>query len=1046
LKARPLALGLLGLALALYGQKLMADEATRIVAVRFYAAAIVAMIVGWRGTYRNRSLLSPDSLEPSGDHRSRRRLGAAGRAALAGVALVVNVFSVARLRSGGYDDPAPALGWVVSLLVLLVAFVGHRPHAPAAQRDGSDVEERTDFRPSSRAEIAIAFAIFALGLALRLHRLGDWTTGMHGDEGEVGLDALKILEGNFVSPFLGGWFEQPNFYYWGVALGMKIFGTGLAGLRAFSAVSGALMLLPFYFLVRRWFGVRTAVVAGVLLAVSDVAVHFSRQEFSNITTPLFLVTGFLFFFRGLSGGRTLDFVLAGYAHMSGLYFYLGGRLTPFLLAAFLLYLFALMPAVRFLGSFRTIRRLPGTSRREAATRAFAGEVRRIRPYVRNYLPVYVLSCFCLAAPWLASYFDNRASWNARVQEKLIFNNHDLMQEQHGVSHAPLYLGLVLPKSDEALPSPVAFTKSPVSVRLARDGFWTRVVWRQVQATLSILTHRFDMSSVYTFTGEPAVKATEAALIILGIAWSLWRWRDTRMGLLSIWFWSTVIVGGALTIDAPYMARLIGIVPVLAVLAAIPASRLAALAADFIATRVRHPRAKRAGEAVSATALAGLLAFLAWQNVSDYFGRYLRLKPFDAGTGQAIFVRQEKERAATERRPTPRFYSLGTHDVYWGYGVNRFLNYGTAGQDMANPSNELPVLDDYGRDIVFMVWPGNAQYLSAIRAYYPDGVETPFDYGEPDFAPVFVSYRVRREELAARRVLLATYVPARGRPVERREPGFGAAATPLPRGMIYPVAARWVGQLVAPSYGLYRFQVESSSGGADLFLDGARVPPAAPVILSRGVHEVRLRGTLTNDRARIVVLWSSAGKELEPIHRRFLWTGPGRAFAGVIRPLGAGSSGGPDGGADPPKAEQRRIDGFLGFRDLTLAVGEIGSFLGTWTGRLTVARAGLHGFRVFSTGNTTLSIDGEVVVDNRHGGVSPVGADGKRYLSAGNHAIELEYVSTAERPLLEVYWEPPGGVRSILGPGVVNTEGGLWSPDPAGAPVRAGGGKGHRDDR
>ena len=67
----------------------------------------------------------------------------------------------------------------------------------------------------------------------------------------------------------------------------------------FAALAGTLMLMPFYPLVRQWFGVRTAIIASIFLAISDVAIHFSRQEFSNITTPLFLVTGFFFLFRGL---------------------------------------------------------------------------------------------------------------------------------------------------------------------------------------------------------------------------------------------------------------------------------------------------------------------------------------------------------------------------------------------------------------------------------------------------------------------------------------------------------------------------------------------------------------------------------------------------------------------------------------------------------------------------------------------------------------------------------------------------------------------------
>ncbi|MDQ5858089.1 MAG: PA14 domain-containing protein, partial [Acidobacteriota bacterium] len=1023
--------------LALYGQSLIANEATRTLAVRLYAAGIIAMILAWRGTYRNRSFLTSDSRAPSGVTGARHTLY---RWLVVLAALGINVYSVARLRSGGYEDSAGAWGWAASLALLLVAFVGYRPHVPAGEADGSDVDERTDFRPSRRVELAIFLAIFALGLAFRLHRLGDWTTGMHGDEGEVGLDALKILEGNHVSPFLSGWFGQPNFYYWSVALGMKAFGTGLAGLRAFSALSGALMILPFYFLVRRWFGVRTAIVASVLLAISDVTVHFSRQEFSNITTPLLLVTGFLFFFRGLSDGRTLNFVLAGYAHMFSMYFYLGGRLTPILLAAFLIYLFGLMPVVRALDSYREIRRsVPGVTRRQAASRAFGRETDRLLPYLKSHVPVYVLSCFCFAAPWLVYYADNRELWSARVREKLIFNQPERMRTQYGATHDPLYVGLAVPKTDDALPFPVTFTKSPASVKLAQDGFWPRVVWRQVQTTLSILTHRFDASSVYTFTGEPVAKPTEAALIILGIAWALWRWRDTRMALLSIWFWSTVLVGGALTIDAPYMARLIGIVPVLALFAAIPVSRLAAAAADFVATRVPPPFGKRLGEAVSATALLGLLAFLTWQNYTDYFRRYLALRPFQEATGQALFVRQVREQALAERRPPPKFYSLGAHHVYWGYGVNRFLNYGTPGQDMANPSNELPVVDD-GRDVVFMVWPVNKQYLPVIKAYYPEGVETPFHYGPPDStSPLFLSYRVRKEQLDARRVLLATYVPASGRTVERREADLGSATNPPPSGLMYPVEARWAGSMIAPEYGLYRFHLESP-GDTDLSIDGTSVSTAeSPVVLGRGVHEVRLRGTLADDRARIVVRWGAVGTGLETIPRRFLWTGPGRGFSGEIRSLGKDPFGSQERETDVErKVIQRRIDGFLALRDSVGAVRGGAPFAGTWTGKLSIAEEGPYRFEVISNGGSTVTIDGELVVDNRHGSSTPLQAGGTRKLSAGTHELELRYVWTAGVGYLELYWEPPGGKRSILGPARVNTSGGVWLPDSSTFPVMSAG--------
>ena len=52
-------------------------------------------------------------------------------------------------------------------------------------------------------------AIFALGVALRLYRLGDWCTGFHPDEGYAGTDAMNIVTGSHVSPFLTGWFYKP---------------------------------------------------------------------------------------------------------------------------------------------------------------------------------------------------------------------------------------------------------------------------------------------------------------------------------------------------------------------------------------------------------------------------------------------------------------------------------------------------------------------------------------------------------------------------------------------------------------------------------------------------------------------------------------------------------------------------------------------------------------------------------------------------------------------------------------------------------------------
>ena len=216
-----------------------------------------------------------------------------------------------------------------------------------------------------------------------------------------------------------------------------------------------------------------------------------------------------------------------------------------------------------------------------------------------------------------------------------------------VTHDPLYIGLRAPRPDDVYPllrRSSSSRRRTASSSSATDGFWSARLWGQLTTTLSILTYRGDASSVYTYTQEPVAKPIEAALIILGIAWALWRWRDTRMAVLSIWFWSTVIVGGVLTIDAPYMARLVGIIPTLAIFAAIPLSKLIA---EFVRMWSASPRPQHAPGARQVAGGGGpggppLLASLG-QNYSDYFFRYLTNWPFTEVTGQAVF------RAPGERR-------------------------------------------------------------------------------------------------------------------------------------------------------------------------------------------------------------------------------------------------------------------------------------------------------------------------------------------------------------------------------------------------------------
>ena len=976
-----LACGVAALALAIHGQRLLTLRRDLAGGTLWYALGIALLLAGWARTYRNLGLACEPAVSFGAEAPGRARR----RASLAAAAVALNLLGVWLLHSHAYASWPGGLGWLASLVLLFLALRNARGPAAEGFRDSAGDAE-TGLRLSRGAERALLGGIVLLAVALRAYRLGDWTTGMHGDEGEVGAEALSILEGGRPSPFEVGWFAQSNVYYWCVALTMKAFGTGLAGLRLFALVAGVLTVPALYLLVRRWFGVRAALLAGVLLAISDVAIHFGRQQFSNITLPLCLVLGGHFLFRGLGRGRLGDLVLAGYAHGLGLYFYVGGRLGPLVLLAFAAY--ALLPPPGLAGGWRA---------QAAAAR------RRLGP-----LAVCLLAALCMATPWLAYYADHRELWDARVAEKLVFHNAERVAAASGAGHEPLLA---------------------LGVTLVRDGFWPRALWSQLLATLSILTWRPDGSSVFTFTQEPIAKPLEAPLIVLGIAWALWRWRDVRMALPSLWFWSSVLVGGVLTIDAPYMARLVGILPALAVFAALV---LDGLAASLV--RAAAPGAKRAALGLGSATLGTLLAFLAWQGASDYFQRYVGPWAFREATGQAVFVRDARREAARRGRPDPTFYHLAVPLLYWDYGVNRFLNHGARGRDVANVAASLPLLDEDAGDAVFMVWGVDAQDLPVLRAYYPGGELRPFFYGPQDARdPLFVSYRVAREEIRALRVARASYTGASGGVVRREEPGLGTLQPP-PASLGYPASARWATGLYSPRFALRRFRVQGP-GGAVLRVDGVAVAVVGPegaaegrALLALGLHAVELSGPLASASSRILVEWAGAEGSWGPLPRRLLWPGPGRGLSGEVRSLG------PDPFGPWPEAGPRflRVDGALAFRDTARELGGGEPLQARWTGSLRVEAAGRQRFWLSSNGGSTLSVDGRLVVDDREASGAPGEAAGELELAPGPHRLEVRYAWREGPGLLEAFWQPPGGPRTILGPLGLEAEAGL--PDPATRPA------------
>jgi hypothetical protein len=114
------------------------------------------------------------------------------------------------------------------------------------------------------------------------------------------------------------------FPYW-QAHTIELFGRNLVGLRAASAITGALTVPAVYLLGRATFDRATGLLAALLLVAFPPHLHFSRLGMNNIADPLFGTLALALIARGLAQNRRFDFVLGGALLGLTHYFYEGGR-------------------------------------------------------------------------------------------------------------------------------------------------------------------------------------------------------------------------------------------------------------------------------------------------------------------------------------------------------------------------------------------------------------------------------------------------------------------------------------------------------------------------------------------------------------------------------------------------------------------------------------------------------------------------------------------------------------------------------------------------
>jgi len=871
---------------------------------------------------------------------------------------------------GDIRSPLGGWLWAASLLTLLITFLGV-PGWPRA--DGLLPSPNSDFFGRGipaiplRLEAILASIIMGLALFLRLYNL-EYHPGVEQDEVFQAMDAKGIVGGNPAPIFGEGWYWVPSLSFYVIAGLMRVFGTDLFGARMMPMLAGLVTVWYVYRTARLLWGPRAGLIAGFMMAISPMALQFSRVLNVTTGTQALWAAGFFYFFMALRYRRPTDWFLAGALWALNLYFYPAGKLILPVAAAVWLYCL-----VRW--------------RKEFFKRYMLGSMLMWLGLVLVFMPYGIFSAK-----------DNWRGFTGRAQEASMFST------RHQAAVFARY-NVPFDPSWPTIPLQQAVLSNPAA--------WGQVALNQTRVAFEVLYARSDSWGFYRIREHNGslFQPLWAALALLGIAYATWKLWDARFGISLIWFWGG-LMGVALMSDLPNVLRISAAWSVVMFFPAALLDRVLAAAWPLNVSLARR---------WVALPLAALLVYLGADSFREYFVHWNSLCYQCRPTTQARYL----DSLGKEYK----VYEIAiNYDVWFGQAHTRFLAPDVVGSDVPMPADVLPIIDNQDRGAVFIAYPEYVPYLDVVRTLYPGGKDETIN--TPDGGHLFTAYKLTREQLEVFQMVRAIYTSTGGEGVMRNEARLGTGPDwSAPQGISFPATVVWEGGLVAPTYGIYNFAVAGGRLELDneVVAEASAQPAIVQRVLAKGVHEVRFTATLADTSARAEVLWGGAGATPAPIDARYLYNGRTGALLGEIGPLTVMES---ISAPDPFMGQtivSRRSDMIIGFLPYTELLGS-SPFVGRWRGTINVSTEGQYTFDISSGGPSRLLIDGQLVVDSPVPGDVRL-TSGAVNLAPGPHEVEIRYTRSVGGPArLEWFWTPPGGSRGLVPPTVLSPPSRSWRPD------------------
>jgi hypothetical protein len=343
--------------------------------------------------------------------------------------------------------------------------------------------------------------------------------------------------------------------------------------------------------------------------------------------------------------------LAGTAVGLGWYGYFGARLVGIILAVYVVWLFVVGRRSRRHITFRRYGRL---------------------------LLIFLVAALVAAAPLLLYYIAHPDAMAARASQITILSPGWLAREQE-------YSGL--------------------------SGI--RILLRQFFKSVTAFHYTLDPTFWYR-ASIPLLDFLSGVLFLLGMVWSVARWRESGFALLLIWFWLALITGWVLTENPPSSQRMVIIAPASAV--------LVGLGMTWLVNAGRCAFGFGKGQLLRWRDIAVLaLALISILNLYYYFVVYTPTRIYGNPTAE---VATQLGRYLRQQDDDYFVYFCGPMEMYFDIGNLRFLARDVEGVNVYPPDADRPPVDfDVSGGARFVFLPQRLGELEAIREQFPGGERT-----------------------------------------------------------------------------------------------------------------------------------------------------------------------------------------------------------------------------------------------------------------------------------------------------------------------------------